>query len=41
MAFCHSRNSWNCWKEQQGVNIFQNKDVIKVTNEIGHELENY
>ena len=39
IAFAHSRISGIAGKEQQGVNIFQNKDLIKVTNEIGHELE--
>ena len=39
IAFAHSRIAGIAGKEQQGVNIFQNEDVIKVTNEIGHELE--
>ena len=39
IAFAHSRISGVAGKEQKGVEIFENKQIRQITNEVGHELE--
>ena len=39
MAFAHSRISGVAGQEQEGVKIFQNAEVDKITAEVGREIE--
>jgi hypothetical protein len=39
LAFAHSRIAGVAGKEQEGVKIFQNKEVDKITSEVGKEIE--